>query len=185
MDLGMVTKGYAGWCVAAAAALATLFAAESASAATVTVGSSCSLVNAVASVNALSNIGGCTRSGSGGERISIPAGSYNLNQELVLTRSVRITASLPGATIISSASSALYFNKNASPPPTLTIDNVTIKPNTSSDIYCVITHGVNLTLNNVAIDGCGMGLVVGQDDFLNTVNINNSRIVNSGWNGII
>jgi hypothetical protein len=185
MNIGVVAKGYAGWCVAGAAALATLFAAEPAGAATVTVGSSCSLVNAVASVNSLSNVGGCTRSGSGGERISIPAGSYNVNQELVLTRSVRITASLPGATIISSAHSGLTFNKNASPPPTLTIDNVTIKPNTPSDIYCVITFGVNLTLNNVSIEGCGMGLVVGQNDFLNAVNINNSRIVNSAWNGII
>src|SRR5687767_15707351 len=94
MNLGVVAKGYAGWCVAGAVALATLFAAESAGAATVTVGSSCSLVNAVASVNALSNIGGCTRSGSGGERISIPAGSYTVNQELVLDRkSTRLNSS--------------------------------------------------------------------------------------------
>jgi hypothetical protein len=186
MNIGMVAKGCAGWCVASAAALATLFAAEPAGAATVTVGSSCSLVNAVASVNALSNIGGCTRSGGGGERISIPAGSYTVNQELILTRSVRITASLPGATIISSAPAGLSFNANSNPVPTLTIDNVTIKPNTSSSpIYCMITFGVNLTLNNVSIDTCGMGLIVGQNDFTNVVNINNSRIVNSGWNGII
>ena len=140
MNIGQVAKGYVGWCVAGAAALATLFAAEPAGAATVTVGSSCSLVNAVASVNALSNIGGCTRSGGGGERISIPAGNYNVSQELILTRSVRITASLPGATIVSSAGSGLSFSANSNPPPTLTIDNVTIKPNVGVVSYLLRDH---------------------------------------------
>lgn len=186
MSTRRAAKGYGSWWVAGAVALAATLASQAAVAATVTVGPSCSLVNAVASVNALSNVGGCTRSGGGGERISIPAGNYSVSQELNLTRSVRITASLPGATITSSAFSGLTHYGSSSSVPTVTIDNVTIKPNTaSSPIYCIITNGVNLTLNNVSTDACGLGLVVGEDGEPNTVNINNSRIVNSGWSGVL
>ena len=43
---------------------------------------------------------------------------------------------------------------------------------------------MNLTLNNVSTDTCGMGLIVSQQDSSSTVNVNNSRIINSGWSGI-
>jgi hypothetical protein len=164
----------------AALALSALFASGSAAAATVAVGPNCSLVNAVASVNQLSNVGGCVREGSGAEIITLPAQNHAVNAELGLTRSATIKGTFPGATITSSALVGISMYASAATTQ-LRLENVTIKPGAGvTDIICVVTDEVNVQLVNVTTDGCGSGLLLmnGSLATKKVVDMTNSRVRN-------
>jgi hypothetical protein len=169
-----------------AATLTALLASSSAFAATVTVSSSCSLVNAVASVNGRTNVGGCVRSGSGAETIVLPAQTLSVNTELKLTRSVTIKGDLPGATIVSSAGDAIsmFGSRTATQ---LKLENVTVKPAAGAGgITCLVTNEVNVQLANVTIDGCGTGVLVTNGSLAasKVVDVTGSRIKNCAYGGL-
>jgi hypothetical protein len=170
---------------------------NSASAATIPVTGSCTIAQAINSVNAGSNQGTCVGSGAYGtnDTINIPAGTHTLTADLpTITESVTIQGAGMGQTIVDGDGQYGVFNAS---DDNVELDIFELKV-TGFLGWAILFEGPVLKVQNVDIDGSnavpiGSGLVgieiQGDSDFdglveINNVYIHNLRTATSGNGGV-
>lgn len=158
-------------------------------AASVGVGASCSMRNAVASVNNNSATGGCVRSGTGTiNTINVPSGTFTEGAELNVDRSVTIIGAGRDSTTFASGGIWAFMASGAN-APVLEIRNMTVRRSSSQPLPCMgirVEAPARLVLNNVRVTAfnatAGVWLNGGSQAQVNT--ITNSLIENNVAAGI-
>jgi hypothetical protein len=154
-------------------------------AASVTVGSTCSMKNAVASVNFNTATGGCVKSGSGLINvINVPGGTFTENDELVVQRSVKILgAGRDSTTFVSGGATALLAHRGFG--PLLEIRDMTVKKLSTQPLARAGIRAdapARLVLGNVRIADfngvAGVWLHVGTGDSVQST-VTNSLVENN------
>jgi predicted outer membrane repeat protein len=125
-------------------------------AASVAVGASCSMRNAVASVNNNSATGGCVRSGTGTINvINVPSGTFTEGAELYVNRSVTIIGAGRDSTTFTSGGIWAFMASGAN-APVFEVRNMTVRKSSSQPLPCMglrVEAPARLVLNNVRVAG--------------------------------
>ncbi len=122
-------------------------------AATISIGGACTLDDAVASLNAISDQSGCTASGAYGtnDTINIPAGTHSYSATANIAVSATIQGAGMGQSIIDMSGAggdSLGFSKNNSTPASATIQDLSIK-NFYSPARAIDVYNFNTVINRV------------------------------------
>ncbi len=159
-----------------------LFGSGKAHAATITVGSGCTIADAIDSVNAGSDQASCGGTSYGtNDIISIPAGTITLVADLpTIIEPVTIQGAGMGSTTIS-GDAGQYKAFFADGSFLVTIKDLKI---TAFKQFAILTYANNLTIDNVEIDGTGAqstgelgGIVASNNDGItNTIDINHTYV---------
>jgi len=140
------------------ALLLAAMSAGSATAATVTVSSTCTFPKAVATINAAMNQSPCTHSGTFGssDTVTVPTGTFDIASVVNITKSVTIHGGGKTSTYLQMTSSALSFAiRVADPNIVVKIDNLTLTANFNNFAYGLVVEGANdtnLTNNNLELN---------------------------------
>lgn len=159
-------------------------------AASVNVGASCSMRNAVASVNNNAATGGCVKSGAGTINvINVPAGSFSDGAELNVNRSVTIIGAGRDSTTFSSGGIYAFYASGAN-APAFEIRNMTVRKSSTQPLPCIglrIDAPARLVLNNarVAAFSANAGVWISGGSGAQTNTITNSLIENNTTTGIV
>ena len=159
-------------------------------AASVSVGASCTMRNAVASVNNNSATGGCAKVGFGTINvINVPAGNFSDGAELNVTRSVTIIGAGRDSTTFSSGGIWAFMASGAN-APVFEIRNMTVKKSSTQPLACMglrVNSPARLVLNGARVSGfnsnAGVWINGGSGAQANT--ITNSLIENNVTTGIL
>jgi predicted outer membrane repeat protein len=161
-------------------------------AASVSVGASCSMRNAVTSVNNNSTAGtNCVKSGFGTINvINVPAGTYTDGAELNVTRSVTIVGAGRDSTTFSSGGVWAFMASGAN-APVFEIRNMTVKKSSTQPLGCIglrVNSPARLVLNGARVSGfnsnAGVWLTGGGGQGLTANSITNSLIENNVTTGV-
>jgi predicted outer membrane repeat protein len=147
--------------VSFAVLLLCLLGSRFASAAVITVSSTCSFDNAIATLNAGSNVGGCFKQGTGSITINIPAGTFLLQAaDLTIQRSVTIAGAGTSSTVVRATRLTDYAAALA------------------------VSSGSTVTMRNFTLQGSSGNGLTGLANFDGTATLTSVRITNFGTNGI-
>lgn len=160
-------------------------------AASVSVSASCSMRNAVTSVNNNSTAGtNCVKSGIGTINvINVPAGSYSDGAELNVTRSVQIIGAGRDSTTFSSGGIWAFMASGAN-APVFEIRNMTVKKSSTQPLACMglrVNAPARLILNNTRVSGfnANAGVWINGGSGIQANTITNSLIENNVTTGIL
>jgi hypothetical protein len=138
-----------------------LLGSRLASAAVINVSSSCSVDNAIATLNAGSNVGGCFKQGTGSITINIPSGTFLLQgEDVTIQRSVTIAGAGISSTVVRITRVADWVSGLA------------------------VSNGSTVAMRNFTLQGSTGNGLTGLANFGGTVTLTSVRITNFGTNGI-
>ena len=134
-----------------------LLGSRLASAAVINVSSTCSVGNAIATLNAGSNVGGCFKQGTGSITISIPSGTFLLQgDDVTIRRSVTIAGAGISSTVVRITRIADWVSGLAvADESTVAMRNFTLQGSTGNGLTGLANFGGTVTLTSVRITNFG------------------------------